>query len=268
MNALSLKPGICALRVVLLLAIWVGCFGVALSSGQTIRVENPDALPVVDRAKVLTSEQVASLGERLRNLADTDGTQVAVIVLPTTGDEDIFTFSQRTFEEWGVGQAKDSNGALFVVATQDRDARIHTGYGLEGSLTDALSLDILQTTVTPEFRKGDYYQGISNGVDAIIQVVRGEYTPPERTQDSDALAKWILIILVILFIIFIQYQIHKHDGGSGLGNGRKRASSMPNIWTTGGGGGFGGGSGGGFSGGFGGGFGGGSSGGGGASSGW
>ena len=199
-----------------------------------------------------------------------------VLTVPTTGDEDIFTFAQRTFTEWGIGQKKDNNGGLFVVAIQDRKMRIHTGYGLEGGLTDALSKPIIETIVAPKFRAGDYYGGISDGVDAIIAAVKGEYAaPPEASGGSDTMF-YIIIIIFILFFLWSVWQANSRGGGGG-GRSYRRSSSpgvmLPNIWTTGGGsssGGWGhsGGDGGGGFGGFGGGFGGGSSGGGGASGSW
>jgi len=244
---------------------------------DTIKVKNPGALPVLDNAHILTQAQISDLNVRLRTLADTDGTQVVVLTVPTTGDEDIFTFAQRTATEWGIGQKKNSNGVLFTVAVKDRKTNIHVGYGLEGWLTDALSKRIIETDVLPRFKEGNYYAGISKGVDDIIAAVKGEYkAPPPRKDDGGG---WIEMLVVLGIFVLIVYMANRggggRGGGGGGGRGRRGGLLAPLIWTTGGGslggwgaggGSSGGGPGGG--GGFGGGFGGGGFGGGGASGGW
>lgn len=237
-----------------------------------IVVKNPGALPVLDNAHILTAEQISSLNVRLRTLADTDGTQVAVLTVPTTGEEDIFTFAQRTATDWGIGQSKNGNGALLVVAKDDRHVRIQVGYGLEGSLTDALSKRIIEQEITPEFKKGDYYAGISKGVDSIIAAVRGEYKAPSARKQSSRGGSGLLFFLIFLFYMFIIWKGGRGGRGGPGGGMRRRGPGlilMPDVWTTGGrssGGWSSGGGGGG--GGFGGGFGGGGFGGGGASGSW
>lgn len=238
-----------------------------------VRVANPGALPVIDNAGVLSADEESSISARLRALADTDGSQVAVLTVPTTGDEDIFTFAQRTYTEWGIGQKKENNGALFVVAVADRQMRIHTGYGLEGSLPDAVCKRIISTVVAPEFKQGRYAAGIGRGVDTIIAAVRGEYKAPERERSSGNALLTLIIIVLVLYFMWSLFRANGGGGGGGTGRRRSRRGYMvlPNVWTTGGSGGGGGWghSGGDFGGGgFGGGFGGGMSGGGGASGGW
>lgn len=235
---------------------------------EIIQVQNPGALPVVDKAGLLTQEQVSQLSVELRTLADTDGTQVVVLTVPTTGDEDIFSFSQRIATDWGIGQKENDNGVLMVVASQDRKVRIHVGYGLEGRLTDALSKRIIEREILPEFRKGNWYGGISKGVTAIIQSVRGEYkAPPAKSQRGGY--GWIGTLLMFIFIVFMLSGGRGGRGGCGPlgwillpalmnmgGHSRHSGWSSGGGWS-GGGGGFGGG-----------GFGGGGFGGGGASGGW
>ncbi len=238
--------------------------------GAIVRVENPSALPVIDKADLLTPDQETSLSARIKSLAATDGVQVAVLTVPTTGDEDIFTFSQRTATEWGIGQKKENSGVLFTIASVDRKSRIQVGYGLEGRLTDALSKRILELNVTPSFRKGDYAAGISNGVDSIIAAVKGEYKapPPEKTGSGGDVLFWLIIFgLVVMFVNGLRGGGRGGKGGRG-GGGLANALLLSNIWTTGGHNSGGWGSSGGDSGGFGGGFGGGGFGGGGAGDSW
>lgn len=249
-----------------LAGLWLLLVVVTSAVGAPLVIKNPQALPVIDNAKVLSQDQISSLSIRLRTLADTDGTQVAVLTVPTTGEEDIFTFAQRTATEWGIGQKKESNGALLVVAVKDRKVRIQVGYGLEGRLTDALSKRIIEAEILPEFRKNDYPAGISRGVDAIIAAVRGEYKAPQAA--SEGKADWPFTVFIILFVLFILWS-SRGGGGRGPGGRRRRGPFvvLPDVWSTGGGR-SGWSSGGGSGGGFGGGFGGGSFGGGGASGNW
>lgn len=252
-----------ALAVVALLLIVIPGFA------EIVKVQNPQALPVVDNAGLLTQAQVSRLNVELRTLADTDGTQVVVLTVPTTGDEDIFTFAQRTATEWGIGQEENDNGVLMVVASQDRKVRIQVGYGLEGRLTDALSKRIIEREILPEFRKGNWNSGISNGVRAIIQAVRGEYKAPPAKRQGEGGYGWIGTLLLFIFIVFVLSGGRGGRGGCGpvgwillpalmssMGGNRHGSWSSGSGWGGGGGGGFGGG------------FGGGGFGGGGASGGW
>ncbi len=264
------RPSRAVVAAIMFLLIAFGAVGTVRA--EIVRIANPQALPVIDKASLLTGDQITSLSSRIKALAATDGVQVVVLTVPTTGDEDIFTFSQRTATEWGIGQKKENSGVLFTIASGDRKSRIPVGYGLEGLLTDALSKRILTTEVTPAFRTGNYYAGISKGVDSIIAVVKGEYKAPKKEQSGSGgdVLFWIIIFgLVVIFVNGIKRGGRGGKGGGGGGGGLATAILLSNIWSTGGhrSGGWGH-SGGDSGGGFGGGFGGGGFGGGGAGDSW
>jgi uncharacterized protein len=145
---------------------------------------------VVDLTGTLSSDEIAALSTRLKNLEARKGSQVAVLIVPTTQPETIEQYSIRVAEAWKIGRKKIDDGALLVIAKDDRRLRIEVGYGLEGALTDVTSRRIIDEIITPKFRSGDFAGGISAGVDRIIRVADGEPLPaPIRPQqDTDILS--------------------------------------------------------------------------------
>lgn len=140
---------------------------------------------VVDQSGTLTAEQIANLDSSLQAFEQRKGSQIAVLVVPTTEPETIEQFSIRVAEAWKIGRKKVDDGAVLVVAKDDRRLRIEVGYGLEGALTDATSKRIIDEIITPKFRQGDFAGGIAAGVDRMIGVIDGEPLPePKRQQQS------------------------------------------------------------------------------------
>ena len=142
---------------------------------------------VVDQTGTLSSDDIASLTQTLKDLEARKGSQVAVLIVPTTAPESIEQYSLRVAEAWKIGRKKIDDGALLVIAKNDRHLRIEVGYGLEGALTDVTSKRIIDEDITPRFRNGDFAGGISAGVDRIISVIDGEPLPapePPHWQSS------------------------------------------------------------------------------------
>jgi uncharacterized protein len=161
---------------------------------------------VVDETGTLSSDEIASLNQTLRNFEARKGSQVAVLIVPTTAPEAIEQYSLRVAETWKIGRKKIDDGALLVVAKDDRRLRIEVGYGLEGALTDVTSKRIIDEIITPSFRSGNFAGGISAGVDRIIRVVDGESLPapaPRQQQSSDFLSHVDLLNPFTLFAVFI-----------------------------------------------------------------
>jgi uncharacterized protein len=141
---------------------------------------------VVDQTGTLSSGDIASLTQTLKNLELRKGSQIAVLIVPTTAPETIEQYAIRVAEAWKIGRKKIDDGALVVVAKDDRKLRIEVGYGLEGALTDVTSKRIIDEIITPRFRNGDFAGGISAGVDRIIGVVDGEKLPEPVQQPQDS----------------------------------------------------------------------------------
>lgn len=139
---------------------------------------------VVDQTGTLSSGDIASLTQTLKDFEARKGSQIAVLVVPTTAPETIEQYSIRVAEAWKVGRKQVDDGAILLVAKNDRKLRIEVGYGLEGALTDVTSQRIIDEIITPKFRNGDFTGGIAAGVDRIIKVIDGEPLPaPKRQQD-------------------------------------------------------------------------------------
>ncbi len=157
---------------------------------------------VVDQTATLTPDQAAALEQKLKAFEDRKGTQIAVLIVPTTEPETIEQFSIRVAEAWKIGRKKIDDGALLVVAKNDRTLRIEVGYGLEGALTDVTSKRIIDEVIVPKFRNGDFAGGISDGVDRMISVADGEPLPPPaaRRQQSSGVLDNLESIIPFAFI--------------------------------------------------------------------
>ena len=138
----------------------------------------PHTAWVTDQTGTLTEAERAALETRLADFTAAKGAQVAVLLVPTTGDEPIETYALRVAEAWKLGRKGVDDGAILLVATGDRRLRIEVGYGLEGVLTDATSKRIIDETIVPHFRSGNLYAGINAGVERILGVIEGEPLPP------------------------------------------------------------------------------------------
>jgi len=143
---------------------------------------------VVDQTATLSSGDIDALQQTIRAFESSKGSQVAVLMVPTTQPETIEQYSIRVAEAWKIGRKKYDDGVLLVVAKNDRKLRIEVGYGLEGALNDASAKRIIDETITPRFRSGDFAGGISNGVDRIIRVIDGEKLPAPVSAPSQQMS--------------------------------------------------------------------------------
>jgi uncharacterized protein len=162
---------------------------------------------VVDQTGTLSEADKAALTQKLRDLQTRKGSQIAILIVPTTQPETIEQFSIRAAEAWKIGRKKIDDGALMVVAKNDHHLRVEVGYGLEGSLTDVTTHRIIDEDITPKFKAGDFAGGISAGIDKMIKVIDGEPLPapePPHWRDQgefdglDLLNPFVLFGLVIL----------------------------------------------------------------------
>ncbi len=148
----------------------------AVAAWAEVPVPPPEGR-VNDRTSTLSAEQIGSLEQTLRSFEARKGSQVAVLIVPTTAPETIEQYALRVAERWKPGRKNVDDGALLVVAKDDRKIRIEVGYGLEGALTDAACKRIIAEAIVPRFRQGDLYGGITAGVDRMLRVIDGEVLP-------------------------------------------------------------------------------------------
>jgi uncharacterized protein len=142
----------------------------------------PPVARVTDQTGTLSAEQKAALERMLQEFEKRKGSQLAVLMVPSTGQEPIEQYALRVAEQWKLGRKGVDDGALLVVAKDDRTMRLEVGYGLEGALNDATAKRIISEVITPRFREGDFFGGVSAGVDRIIRVIDGEPLPAPSRQ--------------------------------------------------------------------------------------
>ncbi|MGG5505514.1 MULTISPECIES: TPM domain-containing protein [unclassified Myroides] len=231
---------------------------------------------VYDYAQILSSQQSTALEQRLVAYSKETSTQIVVITIPSLQGESIGILGPKWGQTWGIGQKDKGNGVLILLAAQERQIGIYPGYGAEVQITAGQGGELIRNRIIPEFKKGDYYAGLNEGVTGITEMLAGTYQSDAR-MDGDNEIGGLLCVFVILALIIgtILFKNKNNNGGSG-GNSSHRGflddlTSMvilSNLGRSSGGGGFGGGGSFGGGGGFGGGFGGGGFSGGGSSGSW
>lgn len=247
------------------------CLACLLALAWVSSAQQPLPVPqlhqrVTDQTGTLTQSDVDELNRQLLEFEQQTSNQIVVLMIPSLQGEDLEDYSIRVAEQNKLGKKDRNNGALLVIAKDDKKMRIEVGYGLEGALTDALSNEIIRHEIAPQFEHGDFSGGIRAGIEAIESATKGEYkgdgTSSRRGSGNIAPAAIVIIFLIFSFLGRM-FSFRRHYIGAG-----KSYSRFPWWWGGFGGGGFGGGfggggfGGGGFSGG------GGSFGGGGSSGGW
>jgi uncharacterized protein len=157
---------------------------------------------ITDLTHSLSAEQAAALEQKLQAFEAKKGSQIAVLIVPTTEPEDIAAFGIRVAEAWKLGRKGVDDGAILIVAKDDHRMRIEVGYGLEGVMPDAIARRIVANTIAPHFKQGDYYGGIDAGVDQMIRIVDGEPLPePDRSwSPPPGGMEWLTTALVLIII--------------------------------------------------------------------
>lgn len=213
----------------------------------------PLAGRVTDAAGILTAADIAALDAQLATLETTTGTQLVVATVPSLDGYEIDEYGYQLGRAWGIGQKDTDNGAILLVAPNERKVRVEVGYGLEGVLTDALTSQIIRSTIIPRFKAGDMPGGVAQGAAALVEYLQ---LPPEQARaaalaaeanrqqassggDGLRVAVWIIIIVIWIFFSIARRGRGRHHGssiiwGPGIGG----------DWGGGGGGGWGGGGGG------------------------
>ena len=257
-------------------------FGLLLSTCMVFAQELPERSTtlVTDYTNTLSAADKQKLEDKLVAFNDSTSTQIAVVIMKSTGNYDINAYGVQLLRKWGIGQKDKNNGILVLVAMGDRKMSIQTGYGAEGPLPDVITQQIIQNDMKPRFKQDDYYGGLDAATTSIIKYTKGEYKADKKQakQSSSNGGNGFVVIIIIVVILILIFRNRGGGGGRQIIGGRGGAS--PFWWFLAGNmlggsgrssgsdwGGFSGGGGSGGGGGFGG-FGGGSGGGGGSSGSW
>jgi uncharacterized protein len=161
---------------------------------------------VTDLTGTLSAGERRALERRLEAFEKKKGSQIAVLIVPTVRPETIEQYAIRVAERWKLGREGIDDGVLVLVAKEDRELRIEVGYGLEGVLPDAVAKRIIDEVIVPRFRQGDFYGGLSAGIERVIAVIQGEPLPPPREGKSrrgpSAVALEFLFIVGFFLVTF------------------------------------------------------------------
>jgi uncharacterized protein len=174
----------------------------AVAAGAQVPVP-PAGGRVTDLTATLTGEQASALERALRSFEARKGSQVAVLLVPSTAPETIEQYALRVAEQWKPGRKNVDDGAILVVAKDDRTLRIEVGYGLEGALTDAACKRIISEVIVPRFREGDFHGGIAAGIDRILRVIDGEPLPKPAERKTGAFRVLGQLAFFLPFLLLI-----------------------------------------------------------------
>jgi len=184
------------------------CLLLAVSRGVAAQAPVPplDAR-VTDVAGALSAAQKTVLEERLAVFEGEKGSQIAVLIVPTTAPEAIEQYSIRVVEQWKLGRKGVADGVLLLIALQDRKMRIEVGYGLEGVLPDLVAHRIIDEVIKPRFKQGDYYGGIEEGVGAIMKVIAREELPPGKGGSGASSAQHGASLPIVVFLVILVWAV-------------------------------------------------------------
>ncbi len=189
---------------------------------------------VTDLSGTLNSAQQAALEAKLSQFETSHGSQVAILLVPSTQPEAIEQYSIRVVEQWRLGRKKQDDGVLILLAMQERKVRIEVGYGLEGVIPDAIAKRIIAETMTPYFKQGDYAGGLNAGVDQILALIDGEHLPAPTAETRDSTDGWENALPLILIAGLLVGTILRHIFGSFLGGAINGGIIGFAVWALGG----------------------------------
>ena len=180
---------------------------------------------------LLSQSEVNQLETKLKAYYDSTSTQIAIVIVKTVQPYDISEYAFKLGKTWGVGEKGKNNGIIILWAPGDRKVFIATGYGMEGSITDAYSKRIIEQEIKPNFKELRYYQGLDAATDRIIHYAKGEFkADPEDEDDGSA---WVGILIFIIIIIIVFYIIGKNRKGGGNSGNRGGGGWIPYTTYTG-----------------------------------
>jgi uncharacterized protein len=185
--------------------LWLIALLGGLPAGPALAVQAVPALSarVIDQTGTLRAEQLRALEARLQAFEQAKGTQIVVLMVPTTAPEDIVDYTQRVGDAWKIGRKEVGDGLLVVIAKSDRTLRIATSKTLEGAVPDLAARQVIDRAMTPRFREGDFAGGIEAGLDQLMALVRGEKLPEPQAagQPTSDGSGWVGLLALCFFVI-------------------------------------------------------------------
>ncbi|ANH74567.1 hypothetical protein A9Y76_03255 [Ralstonia insidiosa] len=206
-------------------ALWLAAALPARAQSDMVAVP-PLAARVTDLTGTLSAQQRSALEQVLADYEQQRGSQIFVLMVPSTAPEPIEAYGIRVADAWKAGRKGVDDGAIILIAKDNpaslRKMRIEVGRGLEGALTDAQSKRVLQDVMAPHFRQGDFYGGLSAGISAIQTIVAQESLPPaeraKHQQASGGIGDWLPVLFPLAIIVFFVLSAAMRSGGRVTGS--------------------------------------------------
>ncbi|MBK7498557.1 MAG: TPM domain-containing protein [Ignavibacteriales bacterium] len=198
------------------------CYSVGFAQPQIPKLK----MWATDLTNTLSQSELQDLNERLKSFQDTTSNQIVVLMIPSLENYPIEMLAEETATKNKIGTEKNDNGILLLIAKDDRELRLEVGYGLEGSVPDAIASSIIRNVIRPQFRDNNYYLGINDGINAIIAAIGGEY----KAEDADDNGGFPFVILIIIIIVAFSFM---RGGGPFVPGGVYRTGTHSRGWSSG-----------------------------------
>ena len=186
---------------------------------------------VTDLTGTLSAEQLASLDAELRAFEQKKGSQIAVLMLPSTQPETIEQYSIRVAERWKIGRAKIDDGAILVIAKNDQRLRIEVGYGLEGAIPDVVAKRVIREVIAPHFLANDFHGGIRDGTRQLMKLIDGEKLPPPAQPQAANADDYQSLFVVLLAVVIVAGGVLKAVLGRTLGSAATGVAAGVVAWV-------------------------------------
>lgn len=202
-------------RIFLAVSCWLLAFSLC---AKEIPAKPSPMRFVNDYSNTLSADEQNALEQKLGGYFSSTSTQIVIVIENSLENDDIFNYCQKLATTWGIGEKGKNNGLLIYVAIADKKIRIHTGYGMEATITDALTSDIRNDNIKPNFKVGKYYQGLNEATDIIMKAASGEYQndrPKNNKRGTKSSAFFIFIVIIAIIMLIFR----SRGGNGGFGGG-------------------------------------------------
>ncbi len=191
----------------------------------------PVTARVTDLTGTLNAGEIASLEAELRGFEQRKGSQIAVLMLPSTQPETIEQYSIRVAERWKIGRAKADDGAILIIAKNDHHLRIEVGYGLEGAIPDVVAKRVIREVIAPHFLANDFYGGIRDGTRTLMKLIEGEKLPAPTRAPTSSVDNYQSLFVILLVVVVVAGGILKAIFGRVFGSAATGAAAGFIAWA-------------------------------------